>query len=63
MVLNLNIVELITPPTTSWNKKYFIKNTFYYSIKLFNNVITYKIQSDKNYNFHNFLNVNKILSG
>jgi len=34
MVLNLNIVELITP-ITSWNKKYFIKNTFYYSIKLF----------------------------
>jgi len=34
MILNLNIVELITL-ITSWNKKYFIKNTFYYSIKLF----------------------------
>jgi hypothetical protein len=34
MVLNLNIVELITP-ITSWNKKYFIKNIFYYFIKLF----------------------------
>jgi len=43
MVLNLNIVELITL-VTSWNKKYFIKNTFYYSIKLF---IIYKIHPIK----------------
>jgi len=34
MILNLNIVKLITP-ITSRNKKYFIKNTFYYFVKLF----------------------------
>jgi hypothetical protein len=33
MVFNLNIVDL-NIVIISWNKKYFIKNIFYYSIKL-----------------------------
>jgi hypothetical protein len=32
MIFNLNVVDL-TIAITSWNKKYFIKNIFYYSIK------------------------------
>ena len=61
MILNLNIVKLITP-ITSWNKKYFIKNTFYYSIKLFimslhTKFIREELQFSKNFS------VDKILSG
>jgi hypothetical protein len=56
MVFNLNIVDL-TIAITSWNKSYFIY--IYFFIVLLNYLQFYYIQnaSDKNYNFHDFLNV------
>jgi len=56
MVFNLNIVDL-TIAITSWNKSYFIY--IYIFIVLLNYLQFYYIQnaSDKNYNFHDFLNV------
>ena len=55
MVFNLNIMDL-TIAITSWNKSYFKYKKI---IVLLNYLQFYYIQnaSDKNYNFHDFLNV------